>query len=65
VTGRVWMDTTFGGAHRRTEVLRIVAWYMDKRINIDDLITHVPPFQQINEGFEPMRKDESIRCIVY
>jgi S-(hydroxymethyl)glutathione dehydrogenase/alcohol dehydrogenase len=64
VTGRTWMGTAFGGARGRTDVPRIVDWYMDGRINIDDLITHVLPFEQINEGFDLMRKGESIRTVV-
>ena len=64
VTGRTWMGTAFGGARGRTDVPRIVDWYMDGRINIDDLITHVLPFEKINEGFELMRKGESIRSVV-
>ncbi|MGE0223267.1 MAG: S-(hydroxymethyl)glutathione dehydrogenase/class III alcohol dehydrogenase [Acetobacteraceae bacterium] len=64
VTGRTWMGTAFGGARGRTDVPRIVDWYMDGKINIDDLITHVLPFEQINEGFELMRKGESIRSVV-
>jgi len=64
VTGRVWMGTAFGGARGRTDVPRIVDWYMEKRINIDDLITHVLPFERINEGFELMRRGESIRSVV-
>jgi S-(hydroxymethyl)glutathione dehydrogenase/alcohol dehydrogenase len=64
VTGRVWKGTAFGGARGRTDVPRIVDWYMEKRINIDDLITHVLPFEQINEGFGLMRRGESIRSVV-
>src|SRR5580698_10385091 len=64
VTGRTWMGTAFGGARGRTDVPRIVDWYMDKKINIDDLITHVLPFEQINDGFELMRRGESIRSVV-
>ena len=64
VTGRTWMGTAFGGARGRTDVPRIVDWYMDGRINIDDLITHVLPFEQINDGFELMRRGESIRSVV-
>jgi S-(hydroxymethyl)glutathione dehydrogenase/alcohol dehydrogenase len=64
VTGRVWMGTAFGGARGRTDVPRIVDWYMDGRINIDDLITHVLPFDRINEGFDLMRRGESIRSVV-
>ncbi|MDR3535880.1 MAG: S-(hydroxymethyl)glutathione dehydrogenase/class III alcohol dehydrogenase [Acetobacteraceae bacterium] len=64
VTGRVWKGTAFGGARGRTDVPRIVDWYMDGKINIDDLITHVLPFEQINDGFELMRRGESIRSVV-
>jgi S-(hydroxymethyl)glutathione dehydrogenase/alcohol dehydrogenase len=64
VTGRAWMGTAFGGARGRTDVPRIVDWYMDKRINIDDLITHVLPFERINDGFDLMRRGESIRSVV-
>jgi S-(hydroxymethyl)glutathione dehydrogenase/alcohol dehydrogenase len=64
VTGRIWKGTAFGGARGRTDVPRIVDWYMDGRINIDDLITHVLPFEKINEGFELMRRGESIRSVV-
>ncbi|HVB67084.1 MAG TPA: S-(hydroxymethyl)glutathione dehydrogenase/class III alcohol dehydrogenase [Acetobacteraceae bacterium] len=64
VTGRVWKGTAFGGARGRTDVPRIVDWYMDGRINIDDLITHVLPFEQINEGFDMLRRGESIRTVV-
>jgi S-(hydroxymethyl)glutathione dehydrogenase/alcohol dehydrogenase len=64
VTGRVWMGTAFGGARGRTDVPRIVDWYMDGKINIDDLITHVLPFEQINEGFDLMRRGDSIRTVV-
>jgi S-(hydroxymethyl)glutathione dehydrogenase/alcohol dehydrogenase len=64
VTGRTWMGTAFGGARGRTDVPRIVDWYMDGKINIDDLITHVLPFEQINEGFDLMRRGESIRSVV-
>jgi len=64
VTGRVWKGTAFGGARGRTDVPKIVDWYMDGRINIDDLITHVLPLQSINEGFELMHRGESIRSVV-
>jgi S-(hydroxymethyl)glutathione dehydrogenase/alcohol dehydrogenase len=64
VTGRVWKGTAFGGARGRTDVPRIVDWYMEKRINIDDLITHVLPFERINEGFDLLRRGESIRTVV-
>src|ERR1035437_6593498 len=64
VTGRVWKGSAFGGARGRTDVPRIVDWYMEGRINIDDLITHVLPFEQINEGFDLMRRGESIRTVL-
>ena len=64
VTGRVWKGSAFGGARGRTDVPRIVDWYMEGRINIDDLITHVLPFEQINDGFELMRRGQSIRTVV-
>jgi S-(hydroxymethyl)glutathione dehydrogenase/alcohol dehydrogenase len=64
VTGRVWQGSAFGGARGRTDVPRIVDWYMDKKINIDDLITHRMPLDRINEGFDLMSKGESIRSVV-
>ena len=64
VTGRVWKGTAFGGARGRTDVPKIVDWYMDKRINIDDLITHVLPLDRINEGFDLMHAGKSIRSVV-
>ncbi len=64
VTGRVWKGTAFGGARGRTDVPRIVDWYMEKKINIDDLITHVLPLERINDGFDLMRNGESIRSVV-
>ena len=64
VTGRTWMGTAFGGARGRTDVPRIVDWYMEGRINIDDLITHTLPLARINEGFELMKSGESIRSVV-
>ncbi|MDE2005307.1 MAG: S-(hydroxymethyl)glutathione dehydrogenase/class III alcohol dehydrogenase [Rhodospirillales bacterium] len=64
VTGRVWKGTAFGGARGRSDVPRIVDWYMDGRIEIDPLITHVLPFEKINEGFDLMRRGESIRSVV-
>ena len=64
VTGRSWRGTAFGGARGRTDVPRIVDWYMDGKINIDDLITHTMPLDDINEGFELMHKGESIRSVV-
>src|SRR5579863_4621002 len=64
VTGRVWKGTAFGGARGRTEVPRIVDWYMSGKINIDDLITHVLPLNRINEGFDLMHEGKSIRTVV-
>ncbi len=64
VTGRIWQGTAFGGAKGRTDVPRIVDWYMDGRINIDDLITHVMPLDQINDAFDLMHKGESIRSVI-
>ena len=64
VTGRVWKGTAFGGARGRTEVPRIVDWYMDGKINIDDLITHQMPLERINEGFDLMLAGKSIRSVV-
>lgn len=64
VTGRVWKGTAFGGARGRTDVPKIVDWYMEGKINIDDLITHVLPIEQINEGFELMHEGSSIRTVV-
>jgi S-(hydroxymethyl)glutathione dehydrogenase/alcohol dehydrogenase len=64
VTGRIWKGTAFGGARGRTDVPRIVDWYMDGKINIDDLITHKLALADINEGFELMHKGESIRSVV-
>ena len=64
VTGRVWKGTAFGGARGRTDVPRIVDWYMEGRINIDDLITHTLPFAAINEGFDLLRKGQSIRTVL-
>ncbi len=64
VTGRVWKGTAFGGARGRSDVPKIVDWYMDKKIAIDDLITHVLPHQRINEAFDLMHEGESIRTVV-
>ena len=64
VTGRVWKGTAFGGARGRTDVPRIVDWYMDGRINIDDLITHTMPLAEINRAFDLMHAGESIRSVV-
>ena len=64
VTGRVWKGTAFGGARGRTDVPRIVDWYMQGRIEIDPLITHVMPLARINEAFDLMHAGESIRSVV-
>ncbi len=64
VTGRVWRGTAFGGAKGRTDVPKIVDWYMDGKINIDDLITHKLSLDDINDGFDLMHKGESIRAVV-
>ena len=64
VTGRVWRGTAFGGAKSRTEVPKIVDWYMEGKINIDDLITHTMPLEDINKAFELMHAGESIRSVV-
>jgi S-(hydroxymethyl)glutathione dehydrogenase/alcohol dehydrogenase len=64
VTGRVWRGTAFGGARGRTDVPRIVEWYMDGKINIDDLITHTMPLERINEAFDLMHEGKSIRSVV-
>ncbi len=64
VTGRVWKGSAFGGVRGRTEVPGIVDWYMDKKINIDDLITHTMPLEKINDAFDLMHKGESIRSVV-
>ncbi|MGE0152312.1 MAG: S-(hydroxymethyl)glutathione dehydrogenase/class III alcohol dehydrogenase [Reyranellaceae bacterium] len=64
VTGRVWKGTAFGGARGRTDVPRIVDWYMDGRIDIDKLITHKLPLERINEGFDLMHEGKSIRAVV-
>lgn len=64
VTGRVWKGTAFGGAKGRTDVPRIVDWYMDGKINIDDLITHTMPLDDINNAFDLMHAGESIRSVV-
>jgi S-(hydroxymethyl)glutathione dehydrogenase/alcohol dehydrogenase len=64
VTGRTWKGTAFGGARGRTDVPKIVDWYMDRKINIDDLITHVMPLERINEAFDLMHAGTSIRSVV-
>jgi S-(hydroxymethyl)glutathione dehydrogenase / alcohol dehydrogenase len=64
VTGRVWRGTAFGGARGRTDVPRIVDWYMDGKIRIDELITHTMPLERINDAFELMHQGRSIRSVV-
>ncbi len=64
VTGRVWKGTAFGGARGRTDVPKIVDWYMDKKIAIDPLITHTMPLDRINEAFELMHAGTSIRSVI-
>ena len=64
VTGRVWKGTAFGGARGRTDVPRIVDWYMEKKIEIDPLITHTLKLEEINRGFDLMHEGESIRSVV-
>jgi len=64
VTGRVWRGTAFGGAKGRTDVPKIVDWYMDGKINIDDLITHKMPLDDINKAFDLMHEGKSIRSVV-
>ena len=64
VTGRVWKGTAFGGARGRTDVPRIIDWYMDKRIEIDRMITHKLPLERINDAFDLMHAGSSIRAVV-
>jgi len=64
VTGRVWKGTAFGGARGRTDVPKIVDWYMEGRIDIDSLITHTMPLEKINDAFDLMHSGESIRSVV-
>ena len=64
VTGRIWKGTAFGGARGRTDVPKIVDWYMDGKIEIDPMITHVLPLERINEGFDLMHAGKSIRAVV-
>jgi S-(hydroxymethyl)glutathione dehydrogenase/alcohol dehydrogenase len=64
VTGRVWKGTAFGGARGRTDVPKIVDWYMEGRINIDDLITHTLPHSEVNRAFDLMHSGESIRTVL-
>ncbi len=64
VTGRSWRGTAFGGASGRTDVPKIVDWYMDGKIEIDPMITHILKLEEINKGFEMMHAGESIRSVV-
>ncbi len=64
VTGRVWKGTAFGGARGRTDVPKMVDWYMDGKIEIDPMITHILPLSDINRGFDLMHAGESIRSVV-
>ncbi|TIP08027.1 S-(hydroxymethyl)glutathione dehydrogenase/class III alcohol dehydrogenase [Mesorhizobium sp.] len=64
VTGRVWKGTAFGGARGRTDVPKIVDWYMEGKINIDDLITHTMPLEEINTAFDLMHEGKSIRSVI-
>lgn len=64
VTGRVWKGSAFGGARGRTDVPKIVDWYMDGKINIDDLITHVLPIEQVNDAFDLMHQGNAIRTVL-
>ena len=64
VTGRKWEGSAFGGARGRTDVPKIVDWYMDGKLKIDELITHKLPLERINEGFDLMHRGESIRAVV-
>ena len=64
VTGRSWRGSAFGGARGRTDVPKIVDWYMDGKIEIDPMITHVIDFERINEGFDLLHEGKSIRSVV-
>jgi S-(hydroxymethyl)glutathione dehydrogenase/alcohol dehydrogenase len=64
VTGRVWKGTAFGGARGRTDTPKIVEWYMDGKIEIDPMITHTMPLEDINKAFDLMHHGESIRTVV-
>ena len=64
VTGRSWRGTAFGGARGRTDVPKIVDWYMDGKIEIDPMITHTMPLENINEAFDLMHAGKSIRSVV-
>ncbi len=64
VTGRHWLGSAFGGARGRTDVPKIVDWYMEGKLKIDELITHTLPLERINEGFDLMERGESIRSVI-
>ena len=64
VTGRVWKGTAFGGARGRTDVPKIVDWYMDGKIQIDPMITHTLSYEEINKGFDLLHEGKSIRSVV-
>ena len=64
VTGRSWRGTAFGGARGRTDVPKIVDWYMDGKIEIDPMITHILPLEKINDAFDLMHAGKSIRSVV-
>jgi len=64
VTGRNWRGSAFGGARGRTDVPKIVDWYMEGKIDIDSLITHTMPLEKINEAFDLMHEGKSIRSVV-
>ena len=64
VTGRVWKGTAFGGAKGRTDVPKIVDWYMDGKVEIDEMITHKLTLDEINHGFDLMHEGKSIRAVV-
>lgn len=64
VTGRVWKGTAFGGARGRTDVPKIVDWYMSGKIDIDAMVTHTMPLEKINDAFDLMHKGESLRSVI-
>ena len=64
VTGRSWQGTAFGGARGRTDVPKIVDWYMEGKIHIDEMITHTMPLTEINTAFDLMHEGKSIRSVV-
>ena len=64
VTGRSWRGSAFGGARGRTDVPKIVDWYMEGKIEVDSMITHTMPLEKINTAFDLMHRGESIRSVV-